>query len=272
MSQTETEQRTIFGESLDEQLRIETTGRVIRPWKRMLDKIADEYKLRCSPDGLHVQCLDTSKVKMITTTLSAGAFESYTTEGTTLGINAERFGSALRHARYGATTDDTVVLSADSGYLQTVVNREIGGTSAEITERMELIDPKSIRQEPDNPDLELEVDVSMSPDAFIEAARMFDDDGHIKIKSDSGELLLAQENDLEQRQVALDVGTSVETGWTIYTGQYIVEFAQALNNGLVDNLTLRWKDDYPLKLDFEREGIYKGTLMVAPRVQPDDRP
>lgn len=270
MSEAETEQTTVFGETLDEQVHIETSGRVIRPAKRMLDQIADEYKIQCNNDGLFVKTVDAGNVVMVALDVPSSSFEAYDVEdGTVLGTSGSGLGSALQHARYGKSTDDPLVLTADQKHLKTEVTREIQGYEAEVNEQIELIDPKSIRQEPDLPDLDLEVKLDLSPDAFCETIRMFDDDEEIRFKSEGDNLILKQKGGETKRQISLTAEPSNDCGWAIFTADYLHDFAKAVQNGYVDDLTLKWGEDYPLVLDFEREDVYSGRLMVAPRIKSD---
>lgn len=263
-------QRTIFGEELNELINVETTGRVIRPFKRMLDQIASEYKLQFTDDGLSVQVVDSANVIGIESHIQASAFEDYTLASeTTLGVNSSGLGSALRHARYAKRTDDPVTIQADKRTLETEVNREIGNAQATVNERYELIDPDSIRQAPDVPDLDLGITAEIEPETFIEATKLLETDSkhHVAFGSNPESIVLNQEEDLQQRNVELEVPPSQVGEFTLFTGDYIEDIANALRVGYVDDVTLRWDDEMPLFVDFEREGVYSGTIYVAPRIQ-----
>lgn len=267
---SESAQRTIFGEELDELVNVETTGRVIRPFKRMLDQIAKEYKLQFTDDGLDVAVVDSANVIGIESHIQASAFEDYTlTSDTTLGVNSSGFGSALRHARYAKRTDDTVTIQADKRVLETEVDREIGNAQATVNERYELIDPDSIRQAPEIPDLDLGITADMEPETFIEATKLLETDRkhYVALGANPESIVLNQEEDLQQRNVELEVTPSQVGEFTLFTGSYIEGIANALRVGYVDTVALRWDDEMPLFVEFEREGVYSGTIYVAPRIQ-----
>lgn len=270
MSESDTQQQTIFGEPLEEQLRIETSGRVIRPWKRMIDQVATEYKMDVTDTGLSVDAVDTSNVIAIFTEIEASAFEAYEiTEETTIGVSGDVLGSALQHARYGESSDDVVELTATQEQLESTVHRPLGEADATLSERVSLIDPNSIRECPDLPDLDLNVAVDMEPETFIETVGVLEttDKDHIKIGTNPSEVVFAQETDTNQRNIQLECDPSEVSEFTLFTGSRIGDIATALRNGYVDSVTLRWAEEFPLMVEFEREDVYSGTIMVAPRIK-----
>lgn len=267
---SQTQQRTIFGDELNELVSIETTGRVIRPFKRMLDQVASEYKVQFTSEGLVVEVVDSSNVVAIQNEIPASAFESYTVHSdTVLGLSSNGFGSALKHARYAKKTDDSVSITADQRQLETEVNREIGGARATVNERAELIDPDSIRQTPEIPELDLDVTAEMDPKAFIETVKLLDTGSqeHIKLGTDTESIVFNQDQDIQKRNIALDVSPSDVCEFTFFTASYLGDIANALRVGYVDNLTLRWSEEMPLFAEFEREDTYSGRIMIAPRIK-----
>lgn len=266
-----TQQQTIFGEPLDEQIHIETAGRIIRPFKRMLDQVAGEYRLEFTNDGVVVGTVDSGNVLGIEIELYASAFDVYELAGITeLGITASNFGSAVQHARYAKNTDDEIAISADSKHLETEVSRELGSTAATLSERVGLIDPASIRERPDLPELDLGVSVDVPVDTFIEVLNVLDTDNeHIKLGSNIDSVTFNQETDTQQRNIRIDANPTEASEYTYFTAEYLSAIASGLNVGYVDDVTLRWDEEMPLFVDFEREGVYEGQFMVAPRIMPD---
>lgn len=268
---SETQQRTIFGEEINEQVRVETTGRVIRPFKRMLDQVAKEYKLRFGEDGLNVSVVDAANVQMVDLTLEADAFEDYWTEGITIGTNGTAFGSALQHARYGVSTDDPVILTAEERHLETETTRTFGDMPATVNERAETIDPDAIRQQPDLPDLDFDVTVDVDPRTFIEVIGAMDTNGTdpIKLGANPESIVFNQEADLQQRNIRIDCDPSDVCEWSMHSPDYMEQLAKAIQVGYVDSLTLKWAEEYPLVAEVEREGVMHGQIMTAPRIGPD---
>jgi len=268
---SETQQHTIFGEPIEEELRIETTGRVIRPWKRMIDQIASEYVIEATENGFAVDAVDSANVIAIFTELHSEAFEEYNlTESRRLGVSGQ-LGTVLQHARYGKSTNDDITITVGGETVESTVTREIGETAAEIGERATLVDPGSIREQPDAVDLDLDIRVSdLSPETVTETIGMLDTDGtHIKLTTTEDALVLSQEEDMSQRTIQLECEPTTEAAPTWFSGSYLEKAATALRNGYVDDVQLRWAEEYPLMIDFERDETYSGTIMIAPRLKPE---
>lgn len=264
---SEAQQQTIFGEQIDEQIRFKAKGRVIRPFKRMVGEVADEFRLVCGPNTVSVEVVNRTNTLAIKIEMPVDALDDYTGEVTTLGINTSSFGSALRHTRYSKSTNDTVTISADPERMETETVREVGEATAYVTEQMALIDPDGIRKSPEIPELDLGVSVDLSPETFIEAVKILDTDSSDAIHFDAGNSVkLYQDTDIDARCVELDVPVEGE-GEALFSPKRIKEISNALRNGYVDNLTLTWGEEMPIFAEFEREGVYSGRLMLAPRVK-----
>lgn len=268
---SESIQKTVFGEQIEEQVRIETTGRVIRPFKRVLDTIAGEYKLHFDSDGITVEVVDPANVYAGCVTLEADAFETYELENeTTFGISARNFGSALQHARYGKDTDDPIAVTGGPRHLETEVEREFGDTPATVNERVELTDPNSLRSQPDIPDLDLDVEVDLDPTAFTEVIGALDTDkDYLKLGSNIDSIVFNQDSN-SKRNIRLDADPSNVSEWTLFSGSYMKQIRTALRDSYATELTLRWGEDLPLFAEFESETMH-GTLMLAPRIQSGEQ-
>jgi proliferating cell nuclear antigen len=268
---SEAQQQTIFGEQLTEQVEIETTGRVIRPFKRMLDQIAAEYRLHFDSEGIQVSCVDTANVIGINATLPADAFESYELkEETTIGVNSRTLGSVLQHARYGKSSDDAITISADSRTMESEVDREFEDCAVTLSERSELIDPDAIREEPEWPELDLDVSADLAPKALIDVLDALGDGAeHIKLGARPESLVLKQETDIQERAAELDVTPTEVAEYTYFSMGYVNDMKKALSVGYVDDLTLRWDEEFPLFAEFERDDTYHGEIMLAPRIKPE---
>jgi len=269
MSET---QKTLFGDTLDTLVELKADGRVIRPWKRVLDPIADEIKLRFTSDGLTVEVVDSANVIMTRTHLYADALASYTChEETTVGINTDALGTVLQHARYGKSTTDLVSLEVDASEIQTTVEKELAGTEVTIGERADTINPNSLREEPDLPELEFEYELDLSANALAGVLDVFTLKSKHDLEltpTDSG-VRFAQSDDVSGRVVELDRDAGGSGERTLFSGSYIGDIQTQLQNGLMDSATLKWADEFPMFVKMEREDVYQTTTMVAPRIGAD---
>jgi proliferating cell nuclear antigen len=267
-----TQQTTVFGDVTNPELTIETTGRVIRPWKRMLSPIAGEHKLHVQDKGIYVKSVDPANVAMIETTLHATAFQTYNVKETTLGIQMDALGSLCQHARYGKRTDDKIRLQMDEArYMDSHVTRDVGGTEMTFRERRGLTDPASIRESPDMPDNEYTAAAQMAPETYTAAVTAGDWDTAVFAEQTSdGIRFYEDDNDRpHSRSVELSTESLDDDATAIFSKDYMENIARGVENGLVDTVVVRWAEQYPIEVWFDRPGVYTGRYMMAPRIRSD---
>ncbi len=110
-----------------------------------VDTLVDECKIHLDAGGLSIRAVDPANVAMVDLSLDKAAFEAYQADGGLIGVNLNRL------------TD--VVGLADSGQLLHLEldeeTRKLHISLGGLEYTLALIDPESIRQEPDVPDLDL---------------------------------------------------------------------------------------------------------------------
>ncbi|OTE98882.1 DNA polymerase sliding clamp, partial [Halorubrum sp. SD612] len=104
--------------------------------------LVDECKIRLNEEELSIRAVDPANVGMVDLTLEAAAFESYEADGGVIGVNLARLEDIAGMANSG----DLIHLELDEETRK--LHIEIDGLSYTLA----LIDPDSIRQEPDIPD------------------------------------------------------------------------------------------------------------------------
>ena len=111
--------------------------------------LVDECKIRLNEDELAIRAVDPANVGMVDLTLEAAAFESYEADGGVIGVNLNRLEDIAGMANSG----DLIQLELDEETRKLHIHIE--GLSYTLA----LIDPDSIRQEPDIPDLDLAAEI-----------------------------------------------------------------------------------------------------------------
>ncbi|OYR80837.1 DNA polymerase sliding clamp, partial [Halorubrum distributum] len=137
--------------------------------------LVDECKIRLNEEELSIRAVDPANVGMVDLTLEAAAFESYEADGGVIGVNLARLEDIAGMANSG----DLIHLELDEETRK--LHIEIDGLSYTLA----LIDPDSIRQEPDIPDLDLASEIVVEGaqlDRGIKAADMVSD--HIRLRVD----------------------------------------------------------------------------------------
>jgi len=271
---TDRVQQNVFGETAEQDYKFEVEGRTIRPWKQLIDCVltggtSAEYKPHLTESGWVVDAVDSANVIMVNTELFADAFETHNSGDTEeIGLSKSVFGSLLQHTRYGKTTNDTVTLTGDDQAMRSRVTRDLGGMNTTFHERRSLIDPGSLRERPNLPDTEFTVEMDIPAQTFIEAVESIELD-YTLLKAVDDTLQFTAESDISDTAIAVDVEWSGESAESLYSTDYLERIANALHSGKVDNITLKFKDEYPMYVEFEREETYQGTIMVAPRVRQE---
>jgi DNA polymerase III sliding clamp (beta) subunit (PCNA family) len=245
---------------------------VIRPFKRIIEQVAAESRLFFDADGIRFSVVDSGNVLMSTGRLYADALEGYNVSGErVIGVDMDSLGSALQNARYEKSESDYVFLKSDGHYLESTVERDLGETTATLTEQVGLIDPDSIRcVDDDVADDGIEIRVELSTKAFSETLSAFDlstSAADIKFEAGDGQLSIRQEGDINKRRVSLDLPEIDPAGVAMYRPKYLSHIRTQVNSGLIDSLAIRYGEDWPVYVEMEREGVYEVESMLAPRVR-----
>jgi DNA polymerase III sliding clamp (beta) subunit (PCNA family) len=267
-------QQNVFGETAEQDYHFEIEGRTIRPWKQLIDCAlahgnSTEYKPYFTSDGWVVEAVDPANVMMVQTELPSGSFESYDSGSTgEIGLSKEKFGGLLQHTRYGKSTSDIVTLSGDRMSMQSHVSREMHGSTVDFSERRDLPDPKSLRERPDLPDLEFETEATIPVQTFINIVESIDQE-HVNLQTTDDGIRFAGKSDVSESVIDVETAVSGDVEQSYYSMSYVEDMANALHSGKVNEITMKWDDEFPLFVEFDREDTYSGTIMLAPRITPD---
>lgn len=231
--------------------------------------LVNECKIRTNDNGLSITAVDPANVGMVDMSLDAGACASYSPRDrdTPLGVNLKRLTDVIGMADSG----DMVALELDDETRK--LHIEIDGLEYTLA----LIDPESIRQEPDLPDLDLAATYVFEGrrlDRAVTAAEMVSN--HIAIEAvGEDELVFSADGDTDDVTETL-TGDQLLSGRhegdgaaeSLFSLDYLADIASVI--GSDDELSLRIGDEFPLKLHYTREdGGISVTNMLAPRIQSE---
>lgn len=280
-------QSTIFGEPSGESVSIDTEGRTIRPAMHILTVLADETRMRFDASGIHVAHADPANVGLLKFHAHPDAFDDYhvdADDAVTVGVHLTRLRKKLRSARMGKRTSDPVSVEFDESRTLIELEREYDRTTVTQTDEVLNLDPDSIRSKPEPPSMDLPWGATVDVDAFHDVAKTIDQSSdHIDVIGRDGRLLLAGDSAEATGEYATvaDFGPvddlDGEAGDDVLSKlslDYVLDIAKALKKGKATDLQLRWGQEFPVMLDFERVAdettLYDGRFMVAPRIQSDD--
>jgi proliferating cell nuclear antigen len=227
--------------------------------------LVDECKIHLNEDGIEIRAVDPANVGMVDLSLSAEAFESYETDGGLIGVNLSR----LEDIAGMADSDQLVHLELDEETRK--LHIQIDGLEYTLA----LIDPDSIRQEPDLPDLDLPANVVIEGrdiDRAVKAADMVSD--HIALGVDEGAELfyVDAEGDTDDVHFELDredlIDLTAGTAHSLFSLDYLKDMNKAIPKDA--EVSMELGEEFPVKMHFDiAEGQGKVTFMLAPRIQSD---
>lgn len=277
-------QQSLIGSPSGDRARIQTEGRVIRPFTALVNATVDEARLWFTDGGLSITAVDSANVALVDIDLPASAFDEYDLDAEVVaGWNIDTIRSHLSDARMGKRTSDPVELVVDASHTRVSIEREYADTTVEQTTEQLTIDPDAIREDPDNPELEYDCEVTVDRQAFTDTIdHVGSITDHVKLTVRDEQLVASAartDNDsepVEAAEAVFDTPVSYlgddphSEPTSVFTGGYIEDFADGLVAGKIDEVTLRWGDELPLKVVFERHSddglVYEGEYMMAPRI------
>jgi proliferating cell nuclear antigen len=228
--------------------------------------LVDECKLHIGDHGLRVSAIDPGNVAMwLDTTLAPRAFEAFESPGqATVGVNLQRLDDLLD----GANADDLVNLrlNMETRYLH-IEYRTISHTMA-------LIDPDSIRSEPDDPGLDLPNMVVLEGRQLaeaVDAAELVSDHLELSGHPDAREVRVTASGDTDETIVTYGDDEVIdarvdEAAESLFSIPYLEDIAGPIPADA--EVVVTFGDDFPVTLSFEGcEGALDAEAMVAPRIQ-----
>jgi len=231
------------------------------------------------PGGLYVSAVDPANVGHIHTRIYADAFDAYdlhADEEYRTGVNVRDLASAASIARKGTRKHDPLSLRWNGEQAVTVeTEREYASTTVDRGKSVELIDPASIRAEPDLVDLDMTVRGEIDTLPFRDVLDSMSE--HAAVRPDGGDLLVSEELDetasaARFRDVLRE--SPDDAGETMFSLDYLSDMASAIRSAKADTVTVEFAEEIPIRLSFERttadgDVLYDGSYLLAPRIGSD---
>lgn len=225
--------------------------------------LVDECKIHLDEDGIEIRAVDPANVGMVDLSLSTSAFESYEADGGIIGVNLVR----LQDIAGMADSGQLVELELDEE------TRKLHISIDGLEYTLALIDPESIREEPDLPDLDLSSTIVIEGrdiDRAVTAADMVSD--HIELGVDEAEevFYVKAQGDTDDVHLELDAEDLIDLVAGEASSLFSLDYLQDMNKAIPKDteVTMELGEEFPVKLHFdiaEAEGSV--TYMLAPRIQ-----
>ncbi len=236
--------------------------------KTALDSVSvlvDECKIHLDEDGISIRAVDPANVGMVDLSLDAVAFESYEADGGLIGVNLTRL--------------EDIAGMADSGQL---IELELDEETRKLHIQIDgleytlaLIDPDSIRQEPDIPDLDLPAEVVIEGkdiDRAVKAADMVSDHIALGVDAADEQFYVQAAGDTDDVHLELDEEDLIDLQPGDAESLFSLDYLKDMNKAIANDgeVTMELGEEFPVKLHFDiAEGNGSVTFMLAPRIQSD---
>jgi proliferating cell nuclear antigen len=227
--------------------------------------LVDECKVRLNEDGLAIRAVDPANVGMVDLSLDAAAFESYEADGGVIGVNLARLEDIAGMGNAG----DLVHLELDEETRK--LHIRIDGLSYTLA----LIDPDSIRQEPDIPDLDLPARIVVEGnqlDRGITAADMVSDHINLRVDEDEATFHIEAEGDTDDVDFEMGAGDLIDLDPGPASSLFSLDYLKDMDKAIPGDaeVTVELGEEFPVKLHYDfAEGLGNVTFMLAPRIQSE---
>jgi proliferating cell nuclear antigen len=164
---------------------------------RAVSAIVEECRIYLEPEGLAIQAVDGANVAMIDLSASAEVFEFYDASGGVIGVD---IGHLYEVARM-ADASDHLHFRLDQE------TRKLHVRIKELEYTLGIIDPDTIRQEPDLPELEFAAELTLSKDEFartVKAADMVADETLFSVDEVEEQFIVEANGDADTMRYELD--------------------------------------------------------------------
>ena len=226
--------------------------------------VVDECRIHLDTDGFVIRAVDPANVAMIDEHVSADAFEAYETSCGVLGVNLERLIEVVNMAD---NDGDLVQFDNDA---QT---RKLGIQVNSVEYTLALIDPDSIRQEPEIPDLDLPASINIDQAEVkraFRAADMVSDHINLRVDEQEGCFIAAAEGDTDDVELELGRDDLVEATFGPANSLFSLDYLKDIRKPIPKETTVRIQlgEEFPIRLAFEMvDGAVEVEFIVAPRIQ-----
>lgn len=270
-AESESESASGFEKASEYEPEREETFRIkASPFSTWLDyvNVVDEAKVHLDRDGLEIRAVDPANVGMVDAELDESAFASYTVDHDSLiGVNLVRLTSIIN----GADAHQQITVTYDSTTANLII--QYGGHEFTVS----LIDPVSIREEPDVPELDLSVEATVETEEFQDAMKFSDEvSDHVEIRTDHDEMIVYAEGDTDDYKDTIEDGddeieierANAEKDSSLFSLEYMKDMVDRFE---CDEIEVQHGSEFPIKMrgtiSEDDRTVGNALYMLAPRIQ-----
>lgn len=229
----------------------------------VLGALVDECRLELGADGLHVRAVDPASVAAVSLDLPADAFEQYTANGETVGVDVIRLGEVVGLADPGDSV--RLVLDAERRRLHVLVG--------ELAYTLGLIDPEAIREPLDPAEMEYDCPAELAiagsdVSRIVDAAEMVSTHLTLGVDADPAAFYAEASGDTDDVALGFDsddlAALSPAAVESLFSLDYLREMARPIPAD--SEVTIALGTEQPVTLGFDlADGPGKATFLLSPR-------
>jgi proliferating cell nuclear antigen len=222
----------------------------------IISELVTEVRIKLKNEGMSIVAVDPANVALVIFRLPKESFSEYEAGESVWGVNLGDLKKILKRA----TTSSSLVFEQEDNQLNITIYDSVKRNFV-----LSLIDVDN--EDKDEPDLEFSCSVEMESSSFSQAIE------DSAIVSDACSFLTGENFFIVEAMGGLnsfraefsgDETTLKGIGKSKYSLEYLLKFIKA--SKISDKVSLKYSDDYPLRLDFPGEKMGIG-FVLAPRVE-----
>jgi len=245
--------------------------------------LVDEAKIRVNENGVTIKAVDPANVGMVEMHLDRDAFERLETgvendpdtDEVVLGVNLNNFNSQLKDIADEPIGEDEQTLHIEMN--EETRKLSIWGVPGSMEFTTALIDPDSIRQEPDIPSMDLPGHVlvmSSYLDHAVKTAKKYSEHITLGINDDDASFYMTAEGDTDDWNAVLDEEHfAVESLTTANVASiFSLDYFDSIRKGIPKNVSVKIEmgQEFPVRIMFNfLDSNASVKYMIAPRIQEE---
>ena len=284
-----------MSEPTDASCHIATCGDFLHRFVPLLEAVSDEHRLHLDDDEIRATTVDPANVCMVNLTVSGEHLSDYVGhDGTEVGLRIGRVKPRFAYARKGRGNNDGDPVTIDVEPQRRRMITEIRRDGCWRTSGIPLMDPDSVRKEPEVPELRENYGWRSHIDAgdFAEAINSLNSDhNHVQFvitdvvdggvsdnstgdavfysasETDDGDV----DDEIRFESAAEQVGDEDEPPVAYFSMDYLVDIADAVSAADVEKVIVEYGDNHPafITASIDEYGL-DATYCLAPRISDDE--
>lgn len=239
-------------------------------------QLVDEAKLHVSESGIHTKAVDPANVGMVEMHLDREEFETLKTDNLVLGVDLNTFLNQIQDISDEPVGDEeqTLHLELDEDTRKV----RIWATPGSMEFTMALIDPDSIRQEPNLPDMELPGTMQVMSSYFehaVKTAKNYSEHITVGMDNEKDVFYMSANGDTDDWETMLKHDhhaiSHLETATvnSIFSLDYFDDVRKGIPSDVMIDMEVG--EEFPIRIMFEfLDENASVTYMIAPRIESDD--